>query len=197
MILTETVVVKLNTTTYPHWVSKGYTIPTHVDSKKRLKSFRRGGLLQVKVADLMAGSNHQIHAKCVECGTVRKLPFCRYSPVCWSCNLKKQNAAGTGHARFIDDPTLSKTHRAFDLRLRRVFGITAEDYYRRLVEQDNRCKICRRPATSDDRMFAVDHSHATKKVRGLLCQACNTAIGLLKESIPALELAVQYLKDNE
>lgn len=43
-------------------------------------------------------------------------------------------------------------------------------------EQDGKCAIpsCPREAVS------VDHCHTTGRVRGLLCQGCNVAIGFLE-----------------
>lgn len=41
----------------------------------------------------------------------------------------------------------------------------------------------------------IDHNHKTGKVRGILCQPCNTAIGLLKEKEGSLHNALIYLKE--
>jgi hypothetical protein len=42
--------------------------------------------------------------------------------------------------------------------------------------------------------FAVDHDHITGRIRGLLCSACNTAIGLLRDSPIALQRAIEWVK---
>ena len=61
-----------------------------------------------------------------------------------------------------------------------------------LVEQGNRCAICRLPF---DRPCA-DHKHSTPpEPRGVLCNGCNTAIGLLKESPETCRAAAEYLED--
>lgn len=40
----------------------------------------------------------------------------------------------------------------------------------------------------------VDHCHTTGKVRGLLCNNCNTALGLVDDKIEVLKRMIKYLK---
>lgn len=79
--------------------------------------------------------------------------------------------------------------------LKRKYGITEADYLRMLEEQDGLCAICRtdKPRGRYEEHFHVDHDHETNVVRGLLCYRCNTAIGLLGDSVQVLESAVAYL----
>ena len=78
-----------------------------------------------------------------------------------------------------------------DWHLKQVFGITLEDYNKLLSEQGGVCKICL--GKDSDRMLAVDHCHTAGKIRGLLCQKCNRAIGQLDDSIERLKRAIIYL----
>lgn len=39
----------------------------------------------------------------------------------------------------------------------------------------------------------VDHCHKTKRIRGVLCGNCNTAIGKLGENPAVLAAAIAYL----
>lgn len=78
---------------------------------------------------------------------------------------------------------------------RRKYGMEPEAYDALLEAQDGRCAICLRVFGTErywDRAH-VDHDHLTGAVRGLLCPACNTALGHLRDSIPNLERAVAYL----
>ena len=69
------------------------------------------------------------------------------------------------------------------------YGLS-EKHFRLLLEsQDYECAICGKP----DRSLVVDHSHVTGKVRGLLCNPCNTGIGLLQDSVEVINRAVGYL----
>jgi hypothetical protein len=57
--------------------------------------------------------------------------------------------------------------------LKRLYGISDEDYARLMVQQDKRCAVCGNENSSGGRRLAVDHDHATGKIRGLLCDTCN------------------------
>jgi uncharacterized Zn finger protein (UPF0148 family) len=82
--------------------------------------------------------------------------------------------------------------------LRRFYGMTPEDYARMLEEQQGRCPIC--GSTPDGERncgranFAVDHCHETGRVRGLLCNLCNRAMGFFGDSEELLRRAADYLK---
>lgn len=83
--------------------------------------------------------------------------------------------------------------------LKRLYGLTLEQYEELFETQRGLCAICRKPETITDRRssskpnLGVDHCHTTGRVRGLLCRTCNTGIGLLTESPEILHAAVQYL----
>lgn len=83
-----------------------------------------------------------------------------------------------------------------DNRLFRKYGITREEYNARATEQEDRCKLCRRPAAEDrDGVLHVDHSHLTGNIRGLLCSQCNVALGLLQDSPALMRLAADYIEN--
>ena len=82
--------------------------------------------------------------------------------------------------------------------LKTRFGITVDDYDKMLAEQSGVCAICSRPERITGRKnLAVDHCHKTKKIRGLLCGHCNTALGKFDDSIHLLEKAIMYLRNND
>jgi hypothetical protein len=53
----------------------------------------------------------------------------------------------------------------------KTYGIDAAEYDRLLALQDGKCAICR--ARPKKKRLAVDHSHKSGAVRGLLCSRCN------------------------
>lgn len=78
--------------------------------------------------------------------------------------------------------------------LKSAFGITIDDYFDMLEQQDGGCGIC--GAKDNGKRFdyfAVDHCHTTNKVRGLLCTNCNKGLGHFKDRIDLLDAAKQYL----
>ena len=89
-------------------------------------------------------------------------------------------------------------HRAARLR---AFGLTPADYDALLAAQGGLCAICRQPETFVGRSgtvhsLAVDHDHATGRVRGLLCVRCNQAIGQFGDAAELLAAASAYLAEK-
>jgi len=93
-----------------------------------------------------------------------------------------------------------------DEYLRRKYGTTLLELEALLAEQDNRCGICHRPwyecppakrARFDQGLFlhhlCVDHDHGTGRIRGLLCNSCNTTLGLMEEREDWFYEAIAYL----
>jgi protein-arginine kinase activator protein McsA len=79
--------------------------------------------------------------------------------------------------------------------IKRTYGIDKKAWLELLKSQNNACAICSK--TSDDLgFFYTDHDHETGKVRGLLCQNCNTVLGHAKDDVDILIKAIAYLKNN-
>ncbi len=73
------------------------------------------------------------------------------------------------------------------------YGLTEESYEQLLKEQNYYCAICPKQKSTTRNNLHIDHDHVTGRVRGLLCSKCNTAIGLLDESLERMNKAVSYL----
>ena len=76
-------------------------------------------------------------------------------------------------------------------RLARVYGLSSEHYLRMVEQQNGVCRICKGPSR---RRLCVDHCGLTQQVRGLLCDNCNTGIGLLGHDPKRLRAAAAYLE---
>jgi hypothetical protein len=116
---------------------------------------------------------------------------------CKTCNteaLQERKARDPSIYRRVEWPS----------KLKRLYGITQNDYYRMLEAQGGCCAICgsRNPKARKYRkaaevVFCVDHCHATGRVRGLLCTACNRAVGLIEDNRETALKMAEYLKQKE
>jgi hypothetical protein len=76
--------------------------------------------------------------------------------------------------------------------LKKSYGLTIEQYHEMLEAQAGVCAIC----LGADKAFAhlaVDHCHQSGKVRGLLCNTCNRALGSFQDDPERLKRALLYL----
>lgn len=97
---------------------------------------------------------------------------------------RKQREAGTL-------PGLQGAAYHRDYSLRKKYGLDSASVNAMLTEQGG-CDICR----TDDpggRGWCVDHDHSTGSVRSILCNSCNTGIGMLKDDPAILRTAADYL----
>ena len=79
--------------------------------------------------------------------------------------------------------------------LKRMFGMSIEEYEEKLVSQSGGCKICGLTCVSGKRL-AVDHDHKTGKIRDLLCNNCNIGLGKFQDNPELLMKAADYLKEH-
>jgi hypothetical protein len=80
--------------------------------------------------------------------------------------------------------------------IKKKFGINLTEYNRMLAAQGSVCAICFTKPNLRHANLAIDHDHATGKIRALLCARCNTAIGHLMDSPTVVESAVAYLRKH-
>ena len=85
-------------------------------------------------------------------------------------------------------------------RISHKFGMTVQAYDAMYASQGGVCAICKEPETGKSRgseatkLLAVDHDHATGKIRALLCAQCNQALGMFRDKPRLLRAAIQYLE---
>ena len=75
--------------------------------------------------------------------------------------------------------------------MRRKFKIS-EDQYKKMMEPDN-CPCCGRRMTKK----CIDHDHKTQKIRGVICNNCNTTLGLVDDNKETLRNLIQWLEPQE
>lgn len=78
----------------------------------------------------------------------------------------------------------------------RKYGITPAWFEQQMREQGDACATCAKLFDWDDKQTKphIDHCHATGKVRGLLCNRCNSILGLVADSPERLLSLAEYLK---
>lgn len=88
-----------------------------------------------------------------------------------------------------------KLARSRDLK---KYGITLEYQEKMMRDQGNKCAICGKEiylfGSKKSNTAHVDHDHITGKVRGLLCQECNTGLGKFRDNPLFLANAIKYLE---
>lgn len=98
--------------------------------------------------------------------------------------VKRQIRAGR---RKDKDPLVQRR-----AELKRLYSITLEDYVKLFSKQNGVCAICFEECKTR-KSLSVDHNHVTGKVRGLLCNRCNRAIGMFNDDPAILERAKKYI----
>ena len=141
--------------------------------------------------------------KCFDCGEIK--PSSEFGkvavsksldglrPYCKSCHNTHNKAWKLANATRVRGNHLKKFWPYLTSEQR------INEYMRLLATQNSKCKICKKYETGKHhkgkvRLLAVDHDHKTGKVRGLLCDKCNRAIGMLGENTSTLFSAIQYLE---
>jgi hypothetical protein len=85
--------------------------------------------------------------------------------------------------------------------LKQRFGVDLEWYEEQFKKQNYSCAICKSKTnkTTGDRQFwnfSVDHCHDSGKVRGILCNNCNRALGLFQDNPEVLRKAAEYVETH-
>jgi len=88
--------------------------------------------------------------------------------------------------------------------LKTRYGLTTEGHDLMFENQKYVCAICGLPEKTirNGKLLplGVDHNHNTGGVRGLLCQSCNRAIGMLKVDrvgVQNLQMAIKYILETK
>lgn len=129
--------------------------------------------------------------RCTTCGATKALTeFYKTAKSedgrAWSCKSCRREADTVWRAR------PENRVRACARSRKRRYGLEDETYQQMLASQGGVCAICYQPNTNGKALY-VDHCHDTGRVRALLCDGCNFAIGQMKDSPDRLRSAAAYL----
>ncbi len=134
-------------------------------------------------------SGHQ--SECTNCSKIRgKIYYAKYNikerAKLWRQNNKKKISTQR-RLRY-----LKNKDKHFAQQIKRNFGLDMDTYLLLRNKQNNSCAICHKEQLR--RRLNIDHNHKNNLIRGLLCDGCNIALGLLKDNIELLRSAITYLE---
>jgi Recombination endonuclease VII len=103
--------------------------------------------------------------------------------------------------KVCDDARKERSYEARYLEMiKTTYGLTPDDYRAMLEKQNSVCACCGQPETAVNngkvRALAVDHCHTTGAVRGLLCAACNSSLGMLGEDPERVKALLKYIEER-
>lgn len=83
---------------------------------------------------------------------------------------------------------------------KRTFGLSTKQVLAIIAKQKGVCAICGNAETMVGnggvvRELCLDHCHATGKIRGAICSACNGVLGYARDNTNTLRAAAIYLEN--
>lgn len=116
---------------------------------------------------------------------------------CLRANAAQWGAENVERLKFLQGSAYSR--RSYGLNYTQFLGVKAA----LLEAQGNGCAICGKPMEASAMTqkgaggIFLDHSHATGKLRGVLCYGCNSGLGSFRDNPEFLRAAIKYLIAND
>lgn len=85
----------------------------------------------------------------------------------------------------------------WDCYLRTKYGITDLDYKKLFETQKGMCPVCNKSIQPRHKSTHLDHDHENGKIRGLLHNTCNFALGLIKENFDTALGLAKYIQEHK
>ena len=153
-LLSETVEIKINNSTYKHFEDLGYKIPRHYNEKKKKWQISTGEIITVKVCDLHKGSGIDVECQCDCCNKTYTMTYYEYNKhdkskgfFCKNCS-HKMIMSGKNHPNWNNNLTNED----------RITGRNYSEYkefIKRVLVRDN--YTCFRCGYSNHNNIAVHH----------------------------------------
>ena len=111
---------------------------------------------------------------------------------CKSCALTKVKKWQSDNPKRYKENWKRSSHGRDRLRRKATeYNISVEDLQKLYDDAGGKCEICR---NEPNRWLVVDHCHNSTKVRGILCEQCNQALGLFKDDPEVMRKAALYIE---
>jgi Recombination endonuclease VII len=147
--------------------------------------------------------------RCNKCGTSKELAqFHKHRgyrdghiSVCKACRRDYNDSVRDRRNEWVRGWRKQNPDKQQTYRLKTDYGISFEEYTEILAQQGGVCKICRQPEqlktkNGKVKLLAVDHDHETDKIRGIICNGCNRAIGYIFNDPSIARAIAEYLEDR-
>lgn len=153
--------------------------------------------------------------KCTKCNEYKTLDlFCLdkrrkdgLGSHCRSCNFSYSNNYKEYRKNYWSSPAgkerkqkqarkLVTKRSAKNWHLKNNYNLTIAQYDIMCASQQDVCAICHKK-NARAVCLSVDHDHTTGKIRQLLCDKCNRALGLFCDSIEVIHSAFLYLTKHK
>lgn len=123
----------------------------------------------------------------------------------WQENLKRKKDETNKEwwdrkrkARIAANPAMESQR-----NIKRQYDLSPEEHEEKLKNSNYVCEICKNSETTFDgrtgslRKLSVDHCHNSKKLRGMLCNRCNTTLGKVDDNVELLMEMINYLNKHK
>jgi hypothetical protein len=160
--------------------------------------------LEQPTSNFSAGKNFHTYCKACDSGIgkarlakeknkYKTIPESKFCPTCATDKKSSDFSKCKSRKDGLDIRCKScASHSSKIQHYKKQYGFTTEQAKEHLQNQHGECKIC-----GVESKLYVDHCHNSGKVRGLICNFCNSILGYAKDSEQTLLNAIEYLKANK
>jgi hypothetical protein len=106
---------------------------------------------------------------------------------CGTVEIYKDASSKTWRCKSARKDTYERTSRHLSPQFH---GLTQNEA-RTMIELIGVCELCGKETD-----LVVDHDHQTRRIRGVLCQTHNKALGMFGDDVRMLQRAIQYLEEE-
>jgi len=95
----------------------------------------------------------------------------------------------------LANPDKQKAHNKWS-KIKCAYGLTRQEWEAMFAAQGLCCAGCSSTDPRSKNGWAVDHCHDTGALRGILCQYCNTALGMCEDDPHRLRRLAKYVEEK-
>lgn len=134
--------------------------------------------------------------ECLKCGIDKpKSEFYSFTAK-WQEKVYLSARCKPCHKEYKNENPVATARNRKTEKLKLRYGLTYEQWEKLRKDEEFSCMICGITESELNRKLDVDHCHTSNKVRGVLCNSCNTILGRAKDNIEILKAAIAYLESN-